>query len=368
MEKKTSLYEKHVELGARMTPFAGFIMPVRYDTLISEHMAVRENVGMFDLSHMGEFRVKGPAATEFLDNVLTNDAEVDVGSAFYSTMCYPDGGIVDDLVVYRLDDTEYLIVVNASNIEKDWAWVSSHAKAFDVETTNESDSTTLVAVQGPNASQVVSQLTDVNLKELGFYHQRMAEVANKDALLARTGYTGEDGFEIYVSSDDGPALWDAVSEAGSSLDTGPIVPVGLGARDTLRLEMGYALYGNDIDHTTTPIEARLSWVVKLKTEKEFIGREVLARQKREKPGRYLVGLELQDKGIAREGVDLFEHDRKVGEVTSGTLGPAVGHCVCLGYVERGYHKIGRDLEVEIRGKRKNINRVKLPFYKDGTHL
>jgi aminomethyltransferase len=368
MDKKTSLYEKHVELEARMSPYAGFVMPIRYDTLISEHMAVRSNVGMFDLSHMGEFRIKGSGATAFLDHLLTNDAEVEVGSAFYSAMCYPDGGIVDDLVVYRLSDSEYLMVVNASNIDKDWAWVSSHSKAFDVDVENESDSTTLVAVQGPNAVKVVEQLTDADLDQMAFYHQELIKVAGKDALLARTGYTGEDGFEVYVTYEDGPDLWNAMREAGSDLEGGPIVPVGLGARDTLRLEMGYALYGNDIDHTTTPIEARLSWVVKLKTEKDFIGREVLARQKREKPGRYLVGLELKDKGIARKGADLFEHDRKVGEVTSGTLGPALGRCVCLGYVERGYHKMGRDLEVEIRGKRRTISRVKLPFYKEGSHL
>jgi aminomethyltransferase len=365
MEKKTALYDRHEELGARISPFAGFVMPIRYSSVRREHMAVRDNVGVFDLSHMGEFRVRGTEAREFLDHILSNDAEVEVGQAFYSTMCYPDGGIVDDLITYRLDTQEYLMVVNASNIDKDWAWVESHMKPFDVRVTNESYDTSLIAIQGPAAQEVAARVTDLDLDSLGYYHQRTGGFAGTEALVARTGYTGEDGFEVYLPNEAAPKAWDSVMEAGSDVGDG-IAPVGLGARDSLRLEMGYALYGNDIDHTTSPVEARLSWVLKLKTDKDFIGREVIARQKRDKPGRYLVGMEVRGKGFARPGTEIYSEDRKVGTVTSGMLGPAVGHGVCLAYLERGYHKRGLELEADIRGKRVPVVRVRLPFYKDGS--
>ena len=365
MDKRTALYDRHEKLEAKISPFAGFVMPIRYTSVRREHMAVRDNVGVFDLSHMGEFRVRGEEALKFLDHILSNDADVEVGQAFYSTMCYPDGGIVDDLITYRVADDEYLMVVNASNIDKDWAWVESHMKPFDVYVTNESSDTSLIAIQGPKAQEVTAKLTDLDLDAIGYYHQRIGQFAGAEALVARTGYTGEDGFEVYLPNRSAPEAWDAVLEAGSDVGEG-IVPVGLGARDSLRLEMGYALYGNDIDHTTSPVEARLSWVLKLKTEKDFIGREVIERQKKDKPGRYLVGLEVRGKGFARPGTEVYSDDRKVGSVTSGMLGPAVGHGVCLAYLERGYHKRGLELEADIRGKRVPVTRVRLPFYKDGS--
>ena len=365
MDKRTALYDKHEELGAKLSPFAGFVMPIRYTSVRAEHMAVRDNVGVFDLSHMGEFRVKGKDARTFLDHILSNDADVQVDQAFYSAMCYPDGGIVDDLITYRLADDEFLMVVNASNIDKDWAWVESHLKPFDVKVTNESDATSLIAIQGPQAQELAGRLTDLDLEAVEYYHQRLGSFAGAEALVARTGYTGEDGFEIYLANDDAPAAWDAVMEAGAEIDA-EVVPVGLGARDSLRLEMGYALYGNDIDHTTSPVEARLGWVLKLKTEKDFIGREVIERQKKEKPGRYLVGMEVRGKGFARPGTEIYSKDRKVGTVTSGMLGPAVGHGVCLAYLERGYHKRGLELEADIRGRRVPVVRIKLPFYRDGS--
>ena len=363
MNKKTALHVKHVELGAKMEPFAGYIMPIKYTTVKKEHNAVRESVGVFDLSHMGEFRVKGRDARKFLDYLLTNNAEVQPGQAYYSTMCYPDGGIVDDLIVYRIAEEEFLMVVNASNIDKDWAWVNNHTTGYSITLTNESDSISLVAIQGPNAEKVAQKLTEDDLSAVEYYHHVTGKFAGRDVLIARTGYTGEDGFEIYVANADAEAVWDAVMEAGEEFG---IVPVGLGARDTLRLEVGYLLYGNDIDHTTTPIEARLGWVVKLKTDKEFIGREVMQRQKKEKPARYIVGLEVLGKGFPRHGAELFDGNRKVGIVTSGSIAPALGHGVCLAFVEKGFHKKGTELEAEVRGRRIPVKAVKLPFYKDGS--
>ncbi len=363
MNKKTALYDKHVSLGARMEPFAGYIMPIKYTSVKDEHNTVRSGVGIFDLSHMGEFRVKGQDAGKFLDYLLTNDADVEAGQAFYSTMCYPDGGIVDDLIVYRISQDEYLMVVNASNIEKDWAWVNSHTTGFTVSLSNESDQTALIAIQGPKAEMVAQKLTDIDLSAIGYYHHVTGEIAGSKALIARTGYTGEDGFELYLDPADAEEVWDCVMDAGKEYG---IKPIGLGARDTLRLEVGYLLYGNDIDHTTTPIEARLGWVVKLKTDKDFIGREVMARQKEEKPSRYIVGLEVQGKGFPRHGAELFDGNRKVGIVTSGSIAPALGHGVCLAFVEKGFQKKGTQLEAEVRGKRIPVKAVKLPFYKDGS--
>jgi aminomethyltransferase len=363
MNKKTALYDKHVSLGARMEPFAGYVMPIKYSTVKDEHNTVRSGVGVFDLSHMGEFRFKGRDARKYLDYILTNDADVELGQAFYSTMCYPDGGIVDDLIVYRISEDEFLMVVNASNIEKDWAWVNSHTSGYSLELTNESDQTSLVAIQGPDAEKVAQKLTDVKLEGIGYYHHVTGEFAGKRALIARTGYTGEDGFEIYLANADAGEVWDRVMEAGAEFG---IKPIGLGARDTLRLEVGYLLYGNDIDHTITPIEARLGWVVKLKTDKDFIGREIMARQKKEKPNRYIVGLEVQGKGFPRHGAELFQGNRKVGIVTSGSIAPALGHGVCLAFVEKGFHKKDTELEAEVRGKRIPVKTVKLPFYKEGS--
>ncbi|MFO7626911.1 MAG: glycine cleavage system aminomethyltransferase GcvT [Candidatus Fermentibacteraceae bacterium] len=363
MEKKTPLFEKHKALGADIQPFAGFLMPIRYDGVTSEHMAVRNSVGVFDLSHMGEFRVKGPGATAFLDHLLTNDAEVQPGKAYYSTMCYPDGGIVDDLIVYRISGQEYLMVVNASNIEKDWAWVESHMTGFNVVITDESDETALVAIQGPKAQIVAGKLTDTPLDTVGYYEHLTGTFAGVPALIARTGYTGEDGFEIYTRSRDAEAVWDAVMTAGEEFG---IVPVGLGARDTLRLEVGYPLYGNDIDHSVTPIEAKLGWVVKLKTGKDFIGREILERQRDEKPTRNLVGLSVTGKGFPRHGTPLFQGDRQVGTVTSGSIAPALNAGVCLGLVEYGVRKNGTEMEAEVRGKRIPVKVVGIPFYSGGS--
>lgn len=363
MDKRTPLYERHVALKAHVEPFAGYLMPIRYGGLIEEHMAVRRNVGVFDLSHMGEFRVKGPGALDFLEALLTNNADVAPGKAFYSTMCYPDAGIVDDLIVYRIAGDEFLMVVNASNIDKDWAWVVSHSKAFDVRLTNESDETALVAVQGPRAQELASKVTSTELDAIPYYAHESGMVAGRSSLIARTGYTGEDGFEFYVGSADAAAVWDAVMEAGAGMG---VVPVGLGARDTLRLEVGYVLYGNDIDHSTSPLEARLGWVVKLSSGKDFVGRDVLARQKEEGLGRSLVGLRVEGRGIIRHGTELYQADRLVGRVTSGTMAPALNVSVGLGYVDRGFSKTGTALEADIRGRRVPVVVSRVPFYTEGT--
>ncbi len=363
MEKKTPLYEKHKALGADIQPFAGYLMPIKYEGVTSEHMAVRKAVGVFDLSHMGEFRVTGPDSTAFLDYLLTNDADIPVGKAYYTAMCYPDGGIVDDLIVYRLGRDEYLLVVNASNIEKDWAWVESHKNGFKVKIADESDDTALVAIQGPDAQKTAAKLTDADLEKVGYYEHFTGTFAGVPALVARTGYTGEDGFEIYVKAEAAETVWDRVLEAGS--ESG-IVPAGLGARDTLRLELGYPLYGNDIDQRVSPIEAKLGWVVKLKTDKDFVGRESLRRQKDEKPARSLVGLSVVGRGFPRHGAPLFQGERRVGTITSGSIAPALNQTVCLGLVEYGLRKSGTELEAEVRGKRIPVKVVGVPFYSAGS--
>jgi len=363
MEKKTPLHDRHVALGAKIEPFAGYLMPIQYSGVLAEHMAVRNNAGLFDLSHMGEFRLKGPQALAFLDMLLTNNADVEPGRAFYSTMCYPDGGIVDDLIVYRISAEEFLMVVNAANLDKDWAWVTSHAGSYDLSLANESDDTALIAIQGPRAQSIALGLCDAALDSIPYYAHVPGRVAGVPALVARTGYTGEDGFEFYVSSGDAAAVWDAFMATAPSSG---IVPVGLAARDTLRLEVGYVLYGNDIDHTTTPIEAKLNWVVKLASGKDFIGREVLARQKAEGVARSLIGLSVEGRGIIRHGTEIYSGCEKVGVVTSGTMAPAIGVSVGLGYVGKPWAKTGTELEAQIRGNRIPVKVVKIPFYTKGS--
>jgi len=357
--KRTPYTDFHIAAGAKMVPFAGYYMPVQYPGgIIEEHKAVRGNVGLFDLSHMGEFIVRGPKALEFLQGVTTNDvAALAVGQIQYSCMTYADGGIVDDLLVYRLPD-HYLLVVNAANLDKDFAWLSEHL-IDGAELDNQSDEISLLAIQGPNAQKVMAELTDYDLDSVSYYWSAKADVAGKPILFSRTGYTGEDGFELYIPNDDGAHLWDAVIAAGKKYG---MELIGLGARDSLRLEMKMALYGNDIDQSTNPIEAGLGWIVKL-DKGPFVGSEVIAAVKANKPARKLVCLVFDGKLFPRKGYGVFDGSEQVGELTSGTVSPSLGLPIAMAYVPSRLSKSGNTVEVEIRGKRFEAKVIKPPFYK-----
>ena len=360
--KKTALYDVHERLGAKIVPFAGFFMPVYYSSIIEEHRRVRSTVGLFDVSHMGEFEVRGDDALDFIQRMTTNHVgALDVNQVQYSTMCYPDGGIVDDLLVYRLED-HFLLVVNAANLDKDFEWLQRNLQG-EVQFKNMSDEITLLALQGPRAEEVLSPLVNVDLSQLVYYYCQPCEAKGHPALISRTGYTGEDGFEIYLDSHSSVAVWNAVMEAGRLYD---IQPVGLGARDTLRLEMKYALYGNDIDQTTHPLEAGLGWVVKF-DKGDFIGRESLLKAKKDGLRRKLVGFETYGNVFPRKGFRIHKDGNEIGSVTSGTFSPSLKKGIGLGYVAIEYAKIGTEINLEIRGKRVDGLVVKAPFYKHGSH-
>lgn len=358
--KKTKLYSVHEKLGAKIVEFAGYLMPVQYSSIISEHKAVRNSVGIFDVSHMGEFKVKGKEALGLVQYVTVNNAsKLNVGRAQYSAMCYPDGGIVDDLLVYKLADDEFMLVVNASNIEKDFDWIKQNNK-FDTDVINESDDYSLIAVQGPDSKKVLDKISNKPI-DLEFYHFFHAEIAGIQMLVSRTGYTGELGFELYFLGDESIAekVWNAVMEAGKEFD---IQPAGLGARDTLRLEMGYCLYGNDIDQTTNPLEAGLGWITKLK-KGDFIGRDVLLNVKEKGVKRKLVPMILEEKAFPRHGYKIVKNEEEVGHVTSGTVSPVLEKPIALGYVKSEFAKEGESVEIQIRNKNHLAKIVHLPFVK-----
>ncbi len=370
---KTPYHDFHVAAHAKMVPFAGFLMPIQYEGITAEHLAVRNNVGLFDLSHMGEFEVSGPKALEFLQKTTVNDvSKMTVGQCLYNCMCQPDGGIVDDLLVYRLP-TRYMLVVNASNIEKDFNWLKKYEHEFlaatspssggDVRLTDKSPETSLLAIQGPNAQKVLAQITDYDLDSIPYYHWALGEIAGVELLFSRTGYTGEDGFELYIAPEHAENLWHAITKAGQKYD---MKLIGLGARDSLRLEMKMALYGNDIDETTTPIEAGLGWIVDFE-KGNFIGRDVLLKQKEDKPKRRLVCLELEGKAFPRHGYDIYGGNEIVGKVTSGTFSPTLQKPIAMGYVPIILSSIGSSVEVDTRGKRFPATVVKPPFYKKASH-
>ncbi|MEQ9301496.1 MAG: glycine cleavage system aminomethyltransferase GcvT [Cyclobacteriaceae bacterium] len=358
--KKVALDHIHQSLGGKMVPFAGYNMPVRYSSDIEEHKTVRNGVGVFDVSHMGEFSVKGPNALDLIQKVTSNDAAKLVdGQAQYS--CFPNdqGGIVDDLIVYKFADEDYMLVVNASNIDKDWAWITSH-NDMGADLDNLSDQISLFAVQGPKAGASLQSLTNVDLEKVKFYHFTVGTVAGIDnVIISGTGYTGAGGFELYVDNEHAETLWKAIFEAGAPHD---IKPIGLGARDTLRLEMGYCLYGNDITDTTSPLEAGLGWITKF--TKDFINSEALKKQKEEGVQRKLVAFELMDKGIPRSHYEIFnEQDELIGEVTSGTMSPSMSKGIGLGYVKVGHHKPGTEIMIAVRNRKLKAQIVKLPIFK-----
>jgi aminomethyltransferase len=358
VEKKTALYDEHVAAGGRVVPFAGYLMPIQYAGIIEEHRAVREAAGLFDLSHMGEFRVTGRDAVTAIDGLVTNDiAGLEIGQIRYTPMCYPDGGIVDDLLVYRADD-HLMLVVNASNIDKDLQWVCDHVKG-DVRVENRSDDTALIAIQGPVAESLLSEQTDLDLPSIEYYRFTTGTVAGVHALVSRTGYTGEDGFELYLEPADAPPVWRALLDAGRERG---LRPIGLGARDTLRLEAGLMLYGNDIDETTSPLEAGLGWTVKFADE-PFIGRDILERQKSDGLSRRMVAIDMGDRAIPRQHYPVLVGKEQIGEMTSGTFSPTFGHGIGLAYVRRDVAKVGTDLSVEVRGSAHPARVVRKPMYK-----
>jgi len=356
--KKVALHDTHEKLGAKLVPFAGYLMPLRYSSDIEEHLAVRQSVGVFDVSHMGEFFVGGPKALDLVQRVTSNDAsKLFDGKAQYSYLPNEDGGVVDDLLVYRLSEEEYMLVVNAANIEKDWEWIQRY-NTEGVEMENTSDRISLFAVQGPKAIDTLQKLTDIKLDEMKFYTFQRGRIAGiDDVIISATGYTGAGGFELYVANEQAEKLWNAIFEAGKEHN---IKPIGLGARDTLRLEMGYCLYGNDIDDETCPIEAGLGWVTKF--NKEFTNSVFLQDRKVSGGENKLIGLVMVDRGIPRAGYELFnEQDEKIGRVTSGSQSPSLQKGIGLGYVEKSYAQPGNSIYVGVRNRRLKAEIMKPPF-------
>ncbi len=357
--KRTKFFNIHKKLNAKIVEFAGFEMPVQYTSIIQEHKAVRQTVGVFDVSHMGEIFIKGKKALDLVQYITINDAsKLFPGRVQYSAMCYEDGGIVDDLLVYKISDEEFLLVVNASNIDKDFEWMKKNNK-FDVEILNRSDDFSLLAVQGPDSLKTIQKISEEDI-ELEYYHFTKMKIAGVEMIVSRTGYTGELGYELYFEGDESTAekIWNAIFEAGKEFN---IQPVGLGARDTLRLEMGYCLYGNDIDQTTNPLEAGLGWITKL-NKSEFLGKKALLKAK-ENITRKLVAMISDEKTFPRHGYDISAKGRKIGYITSGTVSPVLDKAIALGYVEKDFSAVDTEVNFVVRGKEFPAKVVKLPFIK-----
>lgn len=359
--KNTALNDTHVALKAKMVPFAGFHMPVQYEGVTAEHLTVRNSLGVFDVSHMGEFIVSGKNALALIQKITSNDAsKLKVGDAQYS--CFPNenNGIVDDLICYRIKENKYLLVVNASNIEKDWNWISKYNDAFGAELKDVSDEYCLLAIQGPKAIEAMQSLSSLDLNTIPYYTFKIGDFAGfENVLISSTGYTGSGGFEIYCKNSEALHIWTKVFEAGHSYG---IKPIGLAARDTLRLEMGYCLYGNEINDATSPIEAGLSWITKF--NKDFVNHKALAQQKNQKPEKKLVGFELNERGIPRQGYDIVdENGAIIGNVTSGTMSPSLQKGIGMGYVSIEFSKPGTKIYIQVRKKAIPAVVVKMPFYK-----
>ncbi len=359
--KHTALTKIHEALGAKMVPFAGYLMPVSYAGVNEEHQTVREGVGVFDVSHMGEFLIKGPNALALIQKVSSNDAsKLTVGKAQYSCLPNETGGVVDDLIIYKVKEEVYLLVVNASNIDKDWAHISKYNEAIGATMDNISEKYSLLAIQGPKAIAAMQALTSVDLSAIKFYTFEVADFAGIDhVIISATGYTGSGGFEIYCKNEEVAQVWGKVLEAGADFG---IKPIGLAARDTLRLEMGYCLYGNDISDETSPLEAGLGWITKF--TKDFVNSEALAKEKERGTSRKLIAFELDDRGIPRHDYDIVDSNgKKIGVVTSGTMSPSLGKGIGLGYVPKIFSDVGGKIYIQIRKKSIPATVVKLPFYK-----
>ncbi len=361
-QKKTPLYDVHRELGGKMVPFAGYSLPVSYSGILDEHRAVRERVGLFDVSHMGRIEVLGDGASSYLDYITTNSVPaLDPGQAQYSAMLNDEGGIIDDILVYRESD-RYLVVVNAANHRKDFRWMDRHLSG-GVSLVDVTGEIAQIALQGPASQEILAKLTDLDLDGIRYYWFTRGRVAGAGCLVARTGYTGEDGFELYVPARRAPDIWREIMEAGRDRE---IFPCGLGCRDTLRLEMRYCLYGNDIDETTTPLEAGLRWITKL-DKGEFVGREALVRQLESGICRRLAGFEMTGRGIPRPGYPVYCEGEEVSRVASGTSSPSLGKGIGTAYLPVDCASVGQTIEIGIRGKRQQATVVKPPFYTEGSH-
>lgn len=359
--KRTPLFELYKQSGGKTIDFGGWDLPVQFSSIKEEHEAVRTKAGLFDVSHMGEVDVRGSDSVAYLQKMMTNDiSKLKDNEALYTAMCYEDGGTVDDLLVYRLKENHYLLVINASNIDKDVAWLLDHVEE-DVQVTNISPSIAQLAIQGPKAEEILQKLTDTNLSEISFFHFRNDVRINKvSALVSRTGYTGEDGFELYCQADEAKVLWTDLLEAGKEEG---LIPCGLGARDTLRFEAKLALYGQELSSSITPIEAGIGFAVRPQKETAFIGQEVLKDQKENGAPRKLVGIEMIERGIPRNGYPVFASDKEIGFVTTGTQSPSLKKNVGYVLIEKEFAVIGQELLVEIRGKKVKAEVVKSPFYK-----
>lgn len=356
--KITPLNQIHKALNARMVPFAGWEMPVQYTGVIDEHLAVRKSCGLFDVSHMGEIEVSGPKALDAVQKIATNDAsKLKNGQVQYSLLCYPNGGVVDDVTLYKFSDTRYMFCVNASNAEKDFQWMQENiGRIADVK--NISDDFGQLAIQGPLSQEILQNTCNLDLSLIRYYRFQEGIVAGVNAIVSRTGYTGEHGFEIYIKGNDTVKIWQALMEAGKNFG---IKPIGLGARDTLRLEMGFPLYGNELNENTTPLEAGLNKFVKL-DKPDFIGKDVLEKQARQGVQKKLVGLEMIEPGIPRSHYKIFAQEKAIGEITSGTMSPSLGKAIGMGYVAPEFSSIGTELKIEIRNKTVAARVVKTPFY------
>lgn len=357
--KQTALFEIHKSYGAKIVEFAGWQMPVVYSGIKEEHLAVRNNVGLFDVSHMGEVIVEGNEAEEFCQYLTTNDlGKISEKQAQYTLICNENGGVVDDVIVYKFSDTKFLICVNASNTKKDFEWIKSFTKDFDVAVKDLSSDYSQLAIQGPASLNILEEVLGEEASCIKIFHFNIISWSGVDAIVARTGYTGEEGCEIFLPWEKGPELWEAIADAGKKYN---LLPCGLGARDTLRLDMAYSLYGNEIEEDISPLEAGLDWVVKL-NKGEFIGRDAILNLQKSGLKRRLVGFEMLDKGIARHNYEIYSEDEKIGYVTSGTLSPSLGKSIGLGLVDSD-HLINNEFNVDIRGNRRLAKIVSIPFYK-----
>lgn len=360
--KKTPLYDRHIEAGGNVVDYAGWMLPVEYEGLKPEHEAVRNEAGLFDVSHMGEITVQGPEAQKFLDSIFTNDLtkSEDYGIT-YGMFTNEKGGVVDDLLIYRKAENDYYLVVNASNTDKDYEWIMKHAEKYDVEVKNISDSVGEVALQGPNAETILQKLTDTDLSAIAYYtFNDQVMVAGKPTMVSRTGYTGEDGFEVYASAEDIPEIWDAIMETGKEHG---LKPTGLGCRDTLRFEASMPLYGNEMNDDITPLEAGLKFAVKLDKESDFVGKEALRKQLADGVQRKVVGFELTGKGIPRHGYEVYKDDKKIGEVTTGYLAPTVGKPIGNALIDIDQTELGNEVEIQIRKRRVPAKIISRKFLK-----